>query len=134
MMNESVLRDDKAEPVEQDADTKISKDMEKCAWMHRTGIIMSDGEVTTCGKHYGERVGVLSGEVAFMDLWNGVSMQSLRESFGTPRMWKQCSDCWLRELKWHTQRCAKDEGRTCLDDDPCNYSHSAWDYRDYDPL
>jgi radical SAM protein with 4Fe4S-binding SPASM domain len=112
----------------------VNKVMEKCTWMHRTAIIMSDGEVTTCGKHYGEKVGELNDQTTFMDIWNGSRMQSLRKSFGTPHMWQQCRDCWLRELKWHSQRCAKNSGHIYLDEKPTKYTHRAWDYRDYDPL
>ena len=108
--------------------------IEQCTWMHRTAIIMSDGEVTTCGKHYGEQVGELSEQTRFIDIWNGLPMQSLRKSFSTPSMWKQCRDCWLRELKWHSQRCAKNEGDAYLDEKPSDFSHEAWDYRDYDSL
>jgi len=126
--------DDAVKKSKPDAAGDTTKCGDRCTWMHRTGIIMSDGEVITCGKHYGERVGIMNEQVTFGDLWNGSRMQSLRKSFGTPEMWRQCRECWLRELRWHAQRCARNEGRPYLDDDPANYSHSAWDYRDYDPL
>lgn len=106
----------------------------ECNWMHRTAIIMADGEVITCGKHYGEQVGHLDESHRLLDLWNGPRMQSLRESYGTPHMWDQCKDCWLRELKWHSQRKAKDVAMPNQHGEGMDYSVPAWDYRRYSEL
>ncbi|MDS4028131.1 MAG: radical SAM protein [Candidatus Contendobacter sp.] len=105
-----------------------------CNWMHRTAIIMADGEVTTCGKHYGIRVGVMSAQQSLHDIWNGPAMRSLRESFGTSRMWDQCRACWLREIKWHSQRQAKDNQQEYSLEEGMDFSESAWDYRSYEAL
>lgn len=107
-----------------------------CNWMHRTAIIMSDGEVITCGKHYGEQVGhMLPGQTRLWDVWNGAAMQSLRASFGTPQMWTQCRHCWLREIKWHTQRQAKDLHRDyAVVNTRMNFTPEAWDYRRFSEL
>ena len=106
----------------------------ECNWMHRTAIIMADGEVITCGKHYGEQVGHLDDKTTLWDIWNGPKMQSLRDGFGQPHMWEQCKDCWLRELKWHSQRHAKDLSRPYSLGDGMDYSQAAWDYRRYSEL
>jgi radical SAM protein with 4Fe4S-binding SPASM domain len=106
----------------------------ECNWMHRTAIIMADGEVITCGKHYGEQVGHLSDQVSLWDIWNGPKMQSLRDGFGRPHMWDQCKDCWLRELKWHSQRQAKDLSRPYSLAEGMDFSEAAWDYRRYSEL
>ena len=107
---------------------------EPCTWMFRTGIISCDGEVTTCGKHYGELVGKLSETTSFFDVWNGPSMESLRAAFNTPRMWKQCRECWLRELQWHSQRVARDSGSSFDRAKRAKYSAAAWDYRAFSDL
>ncbi len=107
---------------------------EPCTWMHRTGIISYNGEVTTCGKHYGERVGKLGDETPFDAVWNGAAMQSLRETFNTPQIWQQCRECWLRELRWHSQRRDKDSATGFDRDRRAVFTPAAWDYRDYSDL
>lgn len=106
----------------------------ECNWMHRTAIVMSDGEVTTCGKHYGMQVGHLDDHTSLWDVWNGPKMQSLRHCWGTADMWEQCKACWLREIKWHSQRQAKDSSRDFDLRDPMDFSEAAWDYRAYSEL
>lgn len=105
-----------------------------CNWMHRTAIIMSDGEVTTCGKHYGAQVGRLVAGTRLWDVWNGPAMRSLRAGFGTRAMWDQCQHCWLREIKWHSQRQAKDAEHAFELSAGMDFSQSAWDYRKYSEL
>ena len=117
-----------------DRETAIALREPECNWMHRTAIIMADGEVITCGKHYGEQVGHLSPETSVWDLWNGPRMHSLRDGFGKPHMWEQCKDCWLRELKWHSQRQAKDLIAPYDLSGGMDYSTAAWDYRRYSEL
>jgi radical SAM protein with 4Fe4S-binding SPASM domain len=106
---------------------------EQCTWMYRTGIISYNGEVTTCGKHYGELVGALDHDNSFNDVWNGMAMQSLRTSFNTPKMWQQCKECWLRELRWHSQRHTEGFDNHFLDE-RASYTRAAWDYRAYSDL
>ena len=105
-----------------------------CNWMHRTAIIMSDGEVTTCGKHYGMQVGHLDDQTTLWDVWNGPKMRSLRDGFGRQGMWEQCKACWLREIKWHSQRQAKDLSRPYSFEERMDFSQAAWDYREYSEL
>lgn len=122
-------------PSPGDRDTTIALREPECNWMHRTAIVMADGEVITCGKHYGEQVGHLSNESTLWDLWNGPLMHSLRDGFGKPHMWEQCKDCWLRELKWHSQRKAKDLSASSSSlDEGMDYTEAAWDYRRYSEL
>lgn len=102
---------------------------EQCTWIYRTGIISCNGEVTTCGKHWSEIVGILNDETSFYDVWNGSRMRSLRTTFNTPQMWQQCRRCWLREVKWHSQRQAKDSGNNFDHDKQSVYTPAAWDYR-----
>lgn len=64
----------------------------ECNWMHRTASVMADGEVITCGKHYGEQVGHVDESTSVLDIWNGPKMKSLRAGFGRPAMWDQCKD------------------------------------------
>jgi radical SAM protein with 4Fe4S-binding SPASM domain len=117
-----------------DRATSIALREPECNWMHRTAIIMADGEVITCGKHYGEQVGHLNQNNSLWDLWNGPRMHSLRAGFGTSCMWDQCKDCWLRELKWHSQRQAKDLIAPYSLANTMDYSEAAWDYRRYSEL
>lgn len=106
-----------------------------CNWMHRTAIVMSDGEVTSCGKHYGAQVGRLDERTSFWQVWNGPAMRSLRAGFGTAGMWTQCRHCWLREIKWHSQRRAKDlDRRYSVVNERMAFSSEAWDYRDFSEL
>lgn len=107
---------------------------EPCTWMHRTGIIGYNGEVTTCGKHYGERVGQLDDDTPFDAVWNGAAMQSLRFTFNTPQIWQQCRECWLRELRWHSQRRDKDSATGFDRERRGVFTPAAWDYRDYSDL
>jgi radical SAM protein with 4Fe4S-binding SPASM domain len=106
----------------------------RCNWMHRTAIIMSDGEVTTCGKHYGAQVGHLNEQTSLWDIWNGPAMCSLRATFGRDDMWHQCQHCWLREIRWHSQRQAKDAERVYAFSEGMDFTQSAWDYRRYSEL
>ena len=106
---------------------------ERCTWMYRTGIIGCNGEVTTCGKHYGELVGRLNDETPFYAIWNGFAMQSLRNTFNTPDMWRQCRECWLRELRWHAQRHEKGLAET-VRARKAIYTQASWDYRAYSKL
>lgn len=122
------------QPQTWDRETSIAVREPECNWMHRTAIIMADGEVITCGKHYGEQVGHLTPTNSLWDLWNGPRMHSLRAGFGTPCMWDQCKDCWLRELKWHSQRQAKDLIAPYSLDNSMDYTEAAWDYRRYSEL
>jgi len=134
---ENIIAREPSGHQEADCDSLSSIDpgylSEQCTWMYRTGIISYNGEVTTCGKHYGELVGNLSEETSFNDVWNGVAMQSLRTSFNTPKMWQQCKECWLRELRWHSQRHTKDLDDHYLDKRTA-YTRAAWDYRAYSDL
>jgi radical SAM protein with 4Fe4S-binding SPASM domain len=117
------------------AHNKQKKPREKvCNWMHRTGLINSDGEVTTCGKHYGEQAGMLDENISFDEIWNGARMHSLREGFNTGRMWRQCRECWLREIKWHSQRQAKDNNLAFSLEEGMDFTDEAWDYRSYKEL
>lgn len=123
------------EPISWERDTAIALREPECNWMHRTAIVMADGEVITCGKHYGEQVGHLSDSTTLWDLWNGPLMHSLRDGFGKPHMWEQCKDCWLRELKWHSQRKAKDLSASSSSlAEGMDYTEAAWDYRRYSEL
>lgn len=106
---------------------------EPCTWMYRTGIISYDGEVTSCGKHYGELMGKLDQGTDFDTVWNGPAMASLRSTFNTPDMWQQCKECWIRELRWHTQRHTRGF-ETGSGDNSTGYTRAAWDYRAYSDL
>ena len=76
----------------------------------------------------------MNGQHSLHDIWNGPAMRSLRESFGTSSMWDQCRVCWLREIKWHSQRQAKDKRQDYPLEEDMDFSEAAWDYRAYDDL
>jgi hypothetical protein len=59
-------------------------------------------------------------------------MTDLRATYRTPNRWKQCEACWIRELEWHSQRRAHDEGREYSLNEPKSFSPTAFDYRDFD--
>lgn len=76
----------------------------ECIFIHRTAVIMADGEVVTCANMYAENVGHLKKDVNFSSLWNNDRMQSVRGTLNTEKEWEQCKKCWFREIRYAEQR------------------------------
>lgn len=105
-----------------------------CLFMHRTVVLMADGEVVTCANMYAETVGRFDGSMTLASIWNNARMQALRSSLGTEHEWRQCRHCWFREIRYAEQR-----GRFAADQDggatlesltrPAQYQPIAWDFR-----
>ncbi len=103
----------------------------RCVYMHRTGVILSNGEVNTCAAPYVKTVGSLQ-ETSFPDLWLGETMQALRADIGTAREWKQCRNCWFREINYSNQRKERHDRKVFNYSEGSSYSLDAWDFRGYE--
>ncbi len=100
-----------------------------CLFIHRTGVVMADGEVVVCANMYAEHAGRLAEGTRFLDVWNGDALASVRRALGTAEEWSQCRSCWYRESRYHAQRAAWSARSASLLDQPVQYSPRAWDFR-----
>ncbi|RYE38989.1 MAG: SPASM domain-containing protein [Hyphomicrobiales bacterium] len=105
----------------------------ECLFIHRTAVVMADGEVVTCANMYAENVGYLKAGTSFHSLWNNERMQSVRGALGTADEWKQCKNCWFREIRYSEQRVqwaspSQGDSRASLAQ-PAEYQPIAWDFR-----
>lgn len=78
--------------------SRTSGGVTECMFIHRTAVIMADGEVVTCANMYAEHVGYLEREASLANIWNNDRMQSVRTALGSPDEWSQCSHCWFRKF------------------------------------
>lgn len=104
-----------------------------CLFIHRTAVVMADGEVVTCANMYAENVGRLGPDTPFMSVWNNQRMRSLRASFGTAQEWQQCRHCWFREIRYGEQRLLwagqDSQANQSTLAQPADYQVVAWDFR-----
>lgn len=107
---------------------------DRCIWIHRTGSILSGGEISTCGRHYAESAGNLATTTHFMEIWNGPRMMGIRAAFGTADEWPQCRNCWYRESRYDAQRIARAKGENYLLDSGSRFSSAAWDFRGFEAI
>jgi radical SAM protein with 4Fe4S-binding SPASM domain len=105
----------------------------ECLFIHRTAVVMADGEVVTCANMYAENVGHLDEKTTFSSLWNNERMQSVRRTLGTENEWAQCKQCWFREIRYAEQRrsWAALGGRAAQAalTKPAEYQPISWDFR-----
>ncbi|MFM9915336.1 MAG: SPASM domain-containing protein [Rhizobacter sp.] len=105
----------------------------ECMFIHRTGVIMADGEVVTCANMYAENVGHLEREPSFASIWNNARMQSVRTALGSPDEWSQCAHCWFREIRYGEQRVQwARSGSSAAQASlvrPAKYQAISWDFR-----
>lgn len=113
------------------SDSPASEQDYRCVYMHRTGVILSNGEVNTCAAPYVKTVGHLQ-EQSFPAVWLGDAMQALRADIGTEREWKQCRHCWFREINYSNQRRERHDRKAFDYSKGSHYSLDAWDFRDYE--
>lgn len=110
-----------------------SEPTSECLFIHRTGVIMADGELVTCANMYAENVGHLTPEKSFDSVWNNERLQSVRQSMGTESEWTQCQRCWFREIRYAEQRKRwAESGSTAVQDSiekPVEYRTKSWDFR-----
>lgn len=113
--------------------TRYSEPTSECLFIHRTGVIMADGELVTCANMYAENVGHLTPEKSFDSVWNNERLQSVRQSMGTESEWAQCQRCWFREIRYAEQRERwAESGSTAVQDSiekPVEYRTKSWDFR-----
>lgn len=105
-----------------------------CTYIHRSGSILANGEVVTCGVQYVATAGHLDGKVSFGDLWNGEVMRGVRRDINTPREWDQCRNCWIRQSRFHEQREERARGVRYKLDNLTRFSKKAWDFRDREDM
>ncbi len=103
-----------------------------CIYIHRTGVLLSDGEMVTCGIQHAERAGVLQPGDDFLSLWNGPTMQAVRRDLNTAKEWQQCRDCWFRQSRYYLQRELRAERQAYSMRNIAAFSAKAWDHRGYD--
>ena len=105
----------------------------ECLFIHRTAVVMAEGEVVTCANMYAENVGHLDEKTTFSSLWNNERMQSVRRTLDTENEWTQCKQCWFREIRYAEQRrsWAVLGGRAAQAAlaKPAEYQPISWDFR-----
>jgi MoaA/NifB/PqqE/SkfB family radical SAM enzyme len=104
-----------------------------CVYIHRTGILLAGGEMSTCGVQYAAKVGDF-GDASFMDLWNGEVMRNVRRDINTPAEWDQCRDCWFRQSRFHEQRSQRAQVAAYPLKRMTRFSRKAWDFRGYEEM
>lgn len=113
--------------------SRTSGGVTECMFIHRTAVIMADGEVVTCANMYAENVGYLEREASFANIWNNDRMQSVRTALGSPDEWSQCSHCWFREIRYGEQRAQwATSGSPAAQASlarPAKYQAISWDFR-----
>jgi radical SAM protein with 4Fe4S-binding SPASM domain len=106
----------------------------ECMFIHRTAVIMADGEVVTCANMYAENVGHLERAATFGEIWNNDRMQSVRGALGSADEWSQCTRCWFREIRYGEQRAQwASNGSPAAQESlirPAKYQPISWDFRD----
>jgi MoaA/NifB/PqqE/SkfB family radical SAM enzyme len=103
-----------------------------CMFIHRTGVILADGEVPTCTAPFVKVAGYVGREPTFMNIWNGPVMKGVRASLNTSAEWKQCQDCWYREGTYKRQRTAITELRRHDITQASSFTEKSWDFRAQD--
>lgn len=104
-----------------------------CPFVHRTSVLMADGEVVSCANMYAETIGRLDSGTSLTSVWNNDRMRALRTSLGTDHEWQQCRHCWFREIRYAEQRLhfANASTEQTLESlaQPAKYQPIAWDFR-----
>ena len=100
-----------------------------CMFIHRTGVLMADGEVPTCTAPFVRVAGRLDEARSFWDIWNGSTMCGVREALNTPAEWDQCRHCWYREGRYQSQRAQVDPSADSYDLTRHDvFTDEAWDF------
>ena len=112
---------------------RSSEHASECLFIHRTAVVMADGEVVTCANMYAENVGRLSTEQEFFSIWNNERLQSVRSTLGTEKEWAQCQRCWFREIRYAEQRdqwaASGSAAVQASIGKPVEYQTISWDFR-----
>jgi MoaA/NifB/PqqE/SkfB family radical SAM enzyme len=112
-----------------DALLQSASKADRCMFVHRTGVILSDGQVPICSRPYVPEAGRLCATTSFENIWNGPTMRAVRTSLGTDREWRVCRDCWYREGRYSAQRAAAEKGQTFDLTQKNPLTNEAWDFR-----
>lgn len=131
---------DTVEPVQSDAAAAEPPPPEEeaqdfiCTYLHRTGILLAGGEMSTCGVQYAAKVGDFGNGTSFESLWNGEIMRNVRRDINTPNEWDQCRNCWFRQSHYHAQRAARAAVTAYPMRRMTKFSRKAWDFRGYEDM
>lgn len=113
---------------------EIPKQDLACIYIHRTGILLAGGQMSTCGVQYAAKVGDFGDGTSFMDLWNGEIMRNVRRDINTPNEWDQCRNCWFRQSRFHEQRAQRAQVAAYPLKRMTRFSRKAWDFRGYEDM
>jgi MoaA/NifB/PqqE/SkfB family radical SAM enzyme len=105
-----------------------------CTYLHRTGILLAGGEMSTCGVQYAAAVGKFGSGTSFASLWNGEIMRNVRRDMNTPNEWDQCRNCWFRQSHYHAQRTARANVSAYPMRRITKFSRKAWDFLGYEDM
>jgi MoaA/NifB/PqqE/SkfB family radical SAM enzyme len=108
--------------------TGSSPQRDGCVFIRRTGTVLADGAVLSCGAPYVKTVGVVNQTSNFMSVWNGAAMKEVRTMFDTPAEWAQCQHCWFREGAYQQQRRTIAAGRRPDMTTPEAFTEESWDF------
>jgi hypothetical protein len=103
-----------------------------CIFIRRTGTVLVDGEVPSCGAPFVKMAGVISQTSNFMSIWNGTMMKEVRAVFNTSAEWEQCQHCWYREGAYQRQRQDIATGHRPEMTEPSIFTEGTWDFRKND--
>jgi MoaA/NifB/PqqE/SkfB family radical SAM enzyme len=118
--------------IDADLGAVTSPQRDGCIFIRRTGTVLADGEVPTCGAPFVKTAGVINQTSSFMSIWNGALMEEVRAMINTPAEWEQCRHCWYREGAYQRQRQAIAAGHRPEMTEPSNFTEETWDFRKND--
>jgi MoaA/NifB/PqqE/SkfB family radical SAM enzyme len=102
---------------------------EGCMFIHRTSVVMCDGDVWVCPVPHTKLAGRFEGETRFLEIWNGANLQDVRSRFGTPSEWDVCKNCFYREGRYKSQRARADARQTRYDlTQGSVFTSKTWDF------
>ena len=99
-----------------------------CLYIHRTAVVMADGETVACGNFFAEHTGQLDEHGSFLDVWNGTRIAAIREALNTPHEHEQCRNCWLREVRYHSNRRRRENGSGIDIETASRFEAQSWDF------
>lgn len=100
-----------------------------CHYIHRTACLNSEGRMSTCGIYHAKAAGFMTKPGDFFELWNSDVMRGVRRDINTAAEWRQCSNCWFRQSRYHSQRKHRARGSSYALTRTSTFTKQAWDYR-----
>jgi radical SAM protein with 4Fe4S-binding SPASM domain len=106
-----------------------ARERDRCPFVHRTGVLSSNGDVLICANMFAEIAGSVADGRPFQDVWNGPVLTEVRSALDTPHEWDACRSCWFREVQYASQRDAAARRERFDLDNPGEITEEAWDFR-----